>query len=115
MNLTYRTLLTCFLILTLVSGCSKKSKKNEAGEASVAPVRNDLPKMLITTLDESTVDTRDLEGTVIIIFFQPDCDHCQREAKEIRKHLDAFKKYELYFVTSNQKSEVENFVKDYDL
>jgi hypothetical protein len=113
--MTYRILFPCFLILSIVSGCSRQSKKNDAGEAPVAPVRNDLPKMLITTLDESTIDTRDLEGAVIIIFFQPDCDHCQREAKEIRKHLDAFKKYELYFVTSNQKSEVENFVKDYDL
>jgi len=110
MNMKYRIFLQCFLILSIVSACSRPSQKKDE-----APARNDLPKMLITTLAESTVNTHDLEGEVIIIFFQPDCDHCQREAKEIRDHLDAFKKYNMYFVTSNPKFEVERFVKDYDL
>ena len=66
-------------------------------------------------MDESMVNTSELKGKTIIILFQPDCDHCQREASEIREHLEAFKSYNLYFITSAEKSDVEKFIKNYNL
>lgn len=71
--------------------------------------------MIITTIDESQVDIHTLKEKIILILFQPDCDHCQREAKEIRENLNAFKNYNLYFISADQMANVKKFGEDYDL
>src|SRR5688500_10955418 len=90
------------------------SCKEKEGNASQSVV-NDLPKMQVTTLDNSQVAMNELEGNTILILFQPDCDHCQREALAIRKNLDAFKAYAIYFVSADQARAIQKFGSDYDL
>ena len=88
-----------------------KSKQEEADKV----VANDLPAMQIQLTDGKTVDAKKLEGKTILVLFQPDCDHCQREAEQIRENLNAFRDYKLYFVSSAAKPEIEKFAKDYGL
>ncbi len=102
----------CFL--HFISCTTPKSEKQESN-APVAPPTNDLPQMTLTTSDKSTVNVRNLTGKVMLILFQPDCDHCQREAQEIRQHLDKFSQYALYFISADQMSAIEQFGKTYDL
>lgn len=90
-----------------------KNKKHEAKED--VPVSNDLPTMQIQLTDGRTLDAKTLEGATILVMFQPDCDHCQREAEQIRENLKAFKAYSLYFVSSASMQEIEKFSKDYGL
>jgi peroxiredoxin len=71
--------------------------------------------MIITSLDESKINVHALKEKTILILFQPDCDHCQREAKEIRENLEAFKEYTLYFISADQMAAVKKFGEDYDL
>jgi peroxiredoxin len=71
--------------------------------------------MSIKTLNGSSLDTKTLDGKVILILFQPDCDHCQREAKEIKDNMEAFKEYSIYFITADQLPAIEKFAKDHDL
>src|SRR5690606_35002084 len=61
------------------------------------------------------IDMKDLSGNVIIVLFQPDCDHCQREATAIRERIESFNQYQIYFLTADQLSAVEKFASDYDL
>lgn len=102
------------LFAIIFLSCSSPSAKTPVESPPVSP-RNDLPNMVITSLDESKVDVHLLKENTILILFQPNCDHCQREAREIRENLNAFKKYSLYFISADQRDAVEKFGKDYDL
>lgn len=103
------------LLFAIISfSCSSPSSKTPV-EPPPIPPRNDLPNMIITSLDESKIDVHALKENTILILFQPDCDHCQREAKDIRENLDAFKNYSLYFISADQFANVKKFGEDYDL
>lgn len=95
--------------------CSTPKSEKQESPTPVAPATNDLPQMKVTTSDHSTVDLHNVTGKTMLILFQPDCDHCQREAQEIRKHLDEFSEYALYFISADQLPAIEQFGKDYDL
>ena len=103
--------LTFFMVACLISAC-KTEKKNEASNVAVP---NDLPAMSMTKLDGTSVNAKALSGKTILILFFPDCDHCQREAKAIQEHLEAFKEYNLYFISTMPTPEVLKFSVDYGL
>jgi thioredoxin-related protein len=77
------------------------------------PVVNELPSIMLTMEDQKRISARDLSGKTILIFYRPECDHCQREATAIRKHLDAFSKYQLYFVGTDGSESAQKFAIDY--
>lgn len=104
--------LLTFLILAIIINACKADKKSEVPKVVVA---NDLPAMSITKLDGTTVNTKTLSGKTILILFFPDCDHCQREAKAIQEHLEAFKEYNIYFIAAVPTAEVSKFSVDYNL
>ncbi len=84
-------------------------------QAAPAPVRNDLPDMPLVKTDGTRLTARSLAGKVILVFFLPDCDHCQREAREISTRLEAFKEYPLYFVSTAPLPQLEQFAREYNL
>jgi hypothetical protein len=51
------------------------------------PTRNELPNMFLMNADGSILEAKQLRGKVIIIIYFPDCDHCEREATEIRNNI----------------------------
>jgi peroxiredoxin len=111
-------LLIILFFASIIFCCSAPSSKTPVESPSESPVvqtRNDLPKMIITSVDESKINVHTLKEKTILILFQPDCDHCQREAKEIRENLNAFKEYTLYFISADQVAAVKKFGEDYDL
>ena len=111
-------LLISLSFTTIIFCCSAPSSKAPVESTPQSPVvqtRNDMPKMIITSLDQSKIDVHALKEKTILILFQPDCDHCQREAKEIRENLEAFKEYTLYFISADQMDAVKKFGEDYGL
>jgi hypothetical protein len=113
--MTTRNILITIIFVITILACSGRKSKEDLAQPENIPTRNDLPKMVITSLDGSQVNVHELKSNIILVLFQPDCDHCQREAKEIRDHLDAFKNYSLYFISADQMPAIEKFGKDYDL
>jgi peroxiredoxin len=103
------------LVAVILLACGSPSPKSAPVEDVPVQVKNDLPPMLVATLNGSQVNIHTLKGEVILILFHPDCDHCQREATEIRQHLEAFQKYALYFISTDQKTAIEKFAGEYDL
>jgi peroxiredoxin len=101
-----------FLLIVLIA-CSPKQKDDE--QTTSAPIPNDLPAMKISLLNGQSIDARAIKTKTVLILFQPDCDHCQEEAKQIAENLEAFKNYNLYFVSSATLPELEKFAKDYHL
>lgn len=112
-----------FIVLLLIVGAALfyfflNSSEKRVEEINEAPkrLRNDLPNIPITTLEGTQTSTRSLnEGKTILVFFQPDCDHCQREAEEIVNHLEKFKEYKMYFISSGAIPAIQKFSKDYKL
>jgi thiol-disulfide isomerase/thioredoxin len=74
-----------------------------------------LPDLPLTTTQGTQLNAQALEGKVVLVLFQPDCDHCQREAEAIREHLNAFAEYTLYFVTYAPMADIQKFARDYRL
>ncbi|PSR57083.1 hypothetical protein AHMF7605_28185 [Adhaeribacter arboris] len=79
-----------------------------------APV-NDLPNLPLTKPDQTKFNAKDLKGKTVLIFFEPDCEHCQREANEMQKHLPAFAKYSVYFFSPAPFDQMQQFFMKYNL
>jgi thiol-disulfide isomerase/thioredoxin len=79
------------------------------------PSSDRLPDLPLTTTAGKKTNGKELKGKNILVVFLPDCDHCQREAVEIQKNLSKFKGYNLYFVSTADKNQLNKFAKDYKL
>lgn len=106
------------LVLTVVS-CNTRKKEEQADKPYIPPmpatVPDQLPDMAITLLDGKQFSMRSFTGKNILIMFQPDCDHCQREAKQFSERIDAFAAYQLYFVSTATADELRKFSEEYGL
>lgn len=79
------------------------------------PAPTELPDLNVQLGDKSTVYLRDLSGDIILIFFNPDCDHCQEQAREIAANKELFERWQVYFITSVPVETAEQFAVNYRL
>jgi hypothetical protein len=96
------------------ASCGQKDKEVSTPQ-TVAPAHNELPPIRLMTSNGQTITGKGLPGQSILIFFQPDCDHCQREAQAIANHLTAFDGYAIYFITPAAFDEIQRFAIEYGL
>jgi peroxiredoxin len=80
-----------------------------------APVTNGYPTMNLTFPDGSVRSALNLPAKSILVFYFPDCDHCQREAADFSKHLAAFKGYHVWFIAVVPFQKIQKFAIDYKL
>jgi cytochrome oxidase Cu insertion factor (SCO1/SenC/PrrC family) len=108
-----------FLLLVCLITCAPKEKTAEIVKenepVAAEPVQNDRPVMEVTLVDGRKIGFESLQEKMVIILFQPDCDHCQVEARNIQKRLSAFEGYQLYFISSHPMEVINQFAKDYKL
>lgn len=52
---------------------------------------------------------------ILIVYFSPDCDHCEKMLKEFFKQSSGFQKASVAFVTYLPVDKVSKFEKDYNL
>lgn len=125
--------LLSFLVLVLVMGSvsaqkNQKSKKDTVAKAAPAePVVEEAaykkdPKIpaFNILLPDSTWFTRDqLPMTkydyTFIIYFSPDCPHCQHEATEIVKNMDSLSNAFFVFVSYKPLQDIQGFGSYYKL
>lgn len=113
-----KTTVIGFILFTLVVCCSstKESKTETEGDSQFNEgFETDLPALDLSLRDGSSVSAKTLSGKVALIFFFPDCDHCQREAAQIQKNIAGFKDYTLYFISSAPFPEIDHFATTYQL
>ncbi|HTF21493.1 MAG TPA: redoxin domain-containing protein [Chryseolinea sp.] len=103
-----------FCVVALVSCSKKQGDEQTLSESASSPI-NEQPAIPLTLLDNTQVNVKDLTGKNALIFFQPDCDHCQREAQEFERNLEAFAGTTLYFITSGPLEEIKAFADTYKL
>lgn len=99
-----------------ISGASPVQIKTD----TIPPYKKDpnLPAFNIL-LPDSTWFTKDQlppkYDYTIIIYFSPDCGHCQHEAKEISQKMDSLKNAFFIFVAYKSLEEVAGFAEYYGL
>lgn len=103
--------IAAFIILVFLSACTRIEKSEQKDNEII----KDYPNLSIQLTDGSTINGKALEGEVLLIIFQPDCDHCQHEAQEIEENIAAFRDHTLYFVSSSPMEEVKRFATEYKL
>ncbi|HEY0611208.1 MAG TPA: redoxin domain-containing protein [Chitinophaga sp.] len=88
-------------------------QKRETQEQS----RQQLPAANFTRLDGKTINLKELgaERKTMIIYFSPDCDHCQYEAKAIKAHIDQFAGTVICMITKATSSQAAEFAATYQL
>jgi len=107
--------LVCFAVLA-VSCEVREKKKAEETPVVASPAVNELPSLAITDPDNKTIITKEFnKGKVILILFQPDCDHCQRETTAIVENKQAFESYQVYYISSSSMTDIHKFFIDYKL
>src|SRR5258708_24774559 len=88
------------VVSALAASCSpthEKKEKMPIRKSESAPVNN-LPAVILFEQGGRQFLANSLEGKTVLIFFGATCDHCQREAIEIKKNQKGFERYTLYFV-----------------
>ena len=89
---------------------SKLEHKEEVNNTIIT-----LQEFKYISLDGST---RSLEkGNVpnVIFFFNPECEHCQAEAKLVSEHVADFEKAKVYFFSTEEIESIKKFAQDYKL
>ena len=98
----------------ILAGCVPPDKKPPVAETS-KNIYGDLPNIMFIPEEGEWFSGLKLSGNSVIIFFAPDCDHCQRQAADMQQHMAAFKKYKLYFVSMADFAEMHRFAVEYKL
>jgi len=77
-----------------------------------------IPPFELLSVDSNTVITKaDLKKNqpVLLMFFSPDCDHCQHQTQDMLKEMDAFKKIQIVMATYQPFEMMKDFYKKYGL
>jgi len=80
---------------------------------SMAVFSQSLPPFKMYRGDKTIFSAAELPKTkpLILIYFDPECEHCQKLMKELFQKIDAFKKAEIIMVTFKSVEEVAAFEK----
>jgi cytochrome oxidase Cu insertion factor (SCO1/SenC/PrrC family) len=108
----------CVLVAGFIlssAACSSREKQPDQQKLTAEAQVNDLPDMILKMDNGADLNVKTLKGNTILILFQPDCDHCQREAENIKEFLKEFEKYTLYFISAAPMEEIKAFAATYGL
>ena len=77
---------------------------------------NTLPDFVAEGLDKLPVSQKTLENAAaVLIYFNPPCDHCQREADEIRTHITSLTNTQVLLLSSAPLAELSAFARVHQL
>ena len=75
-----------------------------------------IPPFKMTLSNNKILNAADLPKgkPLVLIYFDPDCDHCQKLMSELFKKINSFKKTEIVLITFKSVKEVAAFEKKYN-
>jgi thioredoxin-related protein len=101
--------ITC-LILALAISC-------KPGSGNISEISN-LPSFKLLLMDSLTIlptDKIQNGKPILILYFRPDCPHCQAETKSFVENIETIKKFQIYFVTNASFQETKGYQQQYQL
>lgn len=76
------------------------------------------PPVKLLMQDSATLFSKDnlpKKTAVLLMIFNPECEHCQHETEELIKNMDSFKKVRIVMATMMPLEEMKTFIKKYNL
>lgn len=93
--------------------------KSIAQDSLVAPFKKDpnMPAFNILQTDSTWFGKNDLpkDKPVVIVYFSPDCGHCQLTAHEFEEKMDQFKDVEFVWISFLSIDKIKSFADEYKL
>ncbi|WP_421826383.1 peroxiredoxin family protein [Larkinella sp.] len=75
-----------------------------------------LPDFTMQTIHNHAFSSKSLAGKAIaIIYFDPDCEHCQQEARAFRRQAGQLKEMAIIWVSSQPRQKLQHFARTYGL
>jgi thiol-disulfide isomerase/thioredoxin len=119
-----------FLLFTLISitlfsfsqsdSAKKSSSPGQQEEVTLPPYKRfpTIPPLKLLLLDSTSYFTKNnlkKNKPVLIIVFNPDCEHCKYETEEIIKNIDSLKNIQIIMATIMSFDLMKSFYEKYDL
>lgn len=108
-----------FLVLMLVGSLSLFAQDGFNAADTIPPYKktNKLPYFSILQPDSTWFTAKQLPENkpVVIIYFSPECGHCQMTAKEFVSDMDKLKNVELLWITYHNPQQIKEFADSYGL
>ena len=105
-------LLIVFIITALFATAQKDTSANSLSKFKA------IPAFTVCTVPDSIAFTnKDLlkNKPLIIMFFSPDCEHCQKETKELLAYKEELKNIQILMVSPGSYSMIKQFYQEYAL
>jgi len=102
--------MTLFAIIYFVTLTGCKSNGNSGLDKKVL----NLPLIDLLLVDSSKMNTNETPKgkQTILIYFNPDCEHCEEQTKAILANMDILKEAQFYFIT-NQSLAMLSYFSEY--
>jgi len=86
-----------------------------SGQLNPSPPVQAIPRFQFVTLEGKPFTDMDLpKGTLLfIMYFDPDCDHCQHAIKKIGEQYGTFKKTKMFLVSMDDAKKTRQFMTTY--
>ncbi|MGN6567748.1 MAG: hypothetical protein ACTHJ0_07340 [Flavipsychrobacter sp.] len=102
---------TSIITICLLASFSCFAQKN-VSKKNYKTIGSKLPPLKVVTLDEKTITNKDVNNhaNLLVMLFNPVCEHCQYETELLEQNIKLFIKSKLLMVTAaNMKSELSSF------
>lgn len=105
---------TILFVLGILIATSTVYAQNDTPAYKKVPF---VPAFSIQRADSSFFTNKDLPKRipVVIVYFNPECGHCQAEAEELSKHMEQFKKVFFVMAAYNDMKLISEFAAKYGL
>lgn len=109
------------MLLSVLIAFSSAAQTNTGtvGQDTIAPYQKTpyIPAFKIQMPDGSWFNKTDLQPKkpTLILYFSPDCGHCQLETEEILSNIKKFNTLQIVMVTSRPFEDMANFAEHYKL
>lgn len=100
------------LLIFFIYGIIRKADNKSESEKNISV----LPRFSFMTLTDARFDSDSItEGPVLIIRYNPECEHCQYEISEVSKSSIPSSGIKLLLITTEDRNSVVKFLEPFDL
>lgn len=107
-----------FYTLVILSMASTSFAQQDSAAAPPYKRFPNVPPFKLLETDSVTIFTKDdlkKNKKVLLILFNPGCDHCKHETEELIKHIDDFKKVQIIMATTAPFADMKEFYTNFNL
>ncbi|HYF29668.1 MAG TPA: redoxin domain-containing protein [Chitinophagaceae bacterium] len=113
-----KALITILLLSALAMCTQAQSHNHKADSIKAAYLRfPTIPPFELLQLDSTTFTKENLQQNtpLLLMFFSPDCDHCQHQTEDLLKDIEKFKNVQIVFASYQPFDQLKAFHEKYKL